>query len=154
MQSGRTYDSSPPDPDGVPAARHARYLAEAFHLLWRQGVDTITWFQIRDQLPQPSYAATNQSGVYFADGRPKPAQRAFRFPFAAARAGRGTLRIWGRAPAAGSVRIQRRTASGWRTVRSVTVRRHGTFALRIPRGEAPDRLRATVGAERSLTWTD
>ena len=90
-----SYDSSPPDPHGVPAARHARYLEEALYLLWRQGVDPITWFQIRDQLPVPSYAATNQSGVYFADGRaearparvPLPVRRRARRPRVAARLG-------------------------------------------------------------------
>ena len=81
-----SYDSSPPDPQGVPAASHARFLEQAFYLLWKQGVDTITWFQIRDQLPDPSYAATVQSGIYFADGRAKRAQRAFRFPLVAERA--------------------------------------------------------------------
>jgi len=30
---------------------------------------------VRDQLPEPSYATTLQSGVYLVDGRPKPAQR-------------------------------------------------------------------------------
>jgi hypothetical protein len=146
-----SYDSSPPDPEGVPVARHARYLEEAFYLLWRQGVDTITWFQIRDQLPQPSYAASNQSGIYFADGRAKPAQRAFRFPLVAERAGRTTLRVWGRAPIAGSVRIERRAGSGWRLVRAVRAARHGTFLVRIAaRGRMT--LRARVGAETSLAW--
>jgi len=126
-----SYDSSPPDPRGIPIARHARYLEEALFLLWRQGVDTITWFQIRDQLPQPSFAATNQSGVYFADGRPKPAQRAFAFPLVAERAGRGALRVWGRAPVAGRVRIERHTGSGWRLARSLRVAKHGTFLVRI-----------------------
>jgi hypothetical protein len=146
-----SYDSSPPDPDGVPAARHARYLEQAFYLLWRQGVDTITWFQIRDQLPQPSYAATNQSGVYLADGRPKPAQRAFRFPLVAERTGRASVRVWGRAPVAGSVSIERHLASGWRRVRTVRVRAHGTFLVRIAaRGRTS--LRARTGDETSLTW--
>jgi hypothetical protein len=146
-----SYDSSPPDPDGVPAEQHARYLEEAFYLLWRQGVDTITWFQIRDQLPLPSYAATNQSGVYFDDGRPKPAQRAFRFPLVAERAGRDSLRVWGRAPLAGSVRIERRTASGWGLVRTLRASAHGTFLVRIAaRGRTS--LRARDGTETSLTW--
>jgi hypothetical protein len=135
----------------VPVARHARYLEQAFYLLWLQGVDTITWFQIRDQPPQPSYAASNQSGVYFADGRPKPAQRAFRFPFVAERAGRAALRVWGRAPLAGSLRIERRTASGWRLARTVRVPRHGTFFVRIAaRGRTS--LRARVDGETSLVW--
>jgi hypothetical protein len=145
-----SYDSRPPDPDGVPAALHARYLEEAFYLLWRQGVSTITWYQVRDQLPGASFASTSQSGVYFADGRPKIAQRAFRFPFVAERANRRSLRVWGRSPVAGSVRIERRTAGGWRLVRRVRVRRHGTFHVRIA-GRRPT-LRARVGGERSLTW--
>jgi hypothetical protein len=145
-----SYDSSPPDPDGVPAALHARYLEEAFYLLWRQGVDTITWFQIRDQLPQPSYAATSQSGIYFADGRPKPAQRAFRFPLVAERAGRRSLRVWGRAPVAGLLRIERRTATRWQLVRKVAVKRHATFLVRIAGGRPA--LRARVGNDVSLIW--
>ncbi len=146
-----SYDSSPPDPQGVPVAQHARYLEQAFYLLWKQGVDTITWFQIRDQLPQPSYAATNQSGVYFADGRAKPAQRAFAFPLVAERASRAALRVWGRAPVAGSVRIERRVGARWRLVRAVRATRHGTFLVRIAARERTS-LRARIGAKTSLTW--
>jgi hypothetical protein len=146
-----SYDSSPPDPQGVPLAKHARYLEQAFYLLWRQGVDTITWFQIHDQPPQPSYAASNQSGVYFADGRPKPAQTAFRFPLVAERAGRTALRVWGRSPVAGTLRIERRAGSAWKLVKLVHARRHGTFLVRIT---APGRttLRARVGGQTSLSW--
>jgi len=146
-----SYDSSPPDPRGVPAALHARYLEESLYLLWRQGVATVTWFQIRDQLPVPSYAATSQSGVYLADGRAKPAQRAFRFPFVAERVDRRTLRVWGRTPIAGSVRIERHAAGGWRLVRTVQAKTHGTFLLRL-RARGTASLRGRVGAETSLTW--
>ena len=147
-----SYDSSPPDPDGVPAATHARWLQEAFFLLWRQGVDTITWFQVRDQLPAPSFAASNQSGVYFADGRAKPAARAFRFPLVAERATRTSHRVWGRSPLAGRLRIQRRSGTRWRTVRTVQAKRGGTFLLRVGRISAGERLRARVGKETSLSW--
>jgi hypothetical protein len=146
-----SYDSSPPDPFGVPIARHARFLEQAFYLLWKQGVDTITWFQIRDQLPQPSYAASVQSGIYYADGNPKPAQRAFRFPLVAERAGRARLRVWGRAPVAGSVRIERRAGTTWRFVRSVRATRHGTFLVAIPVRRKTS-VRARVGGETSLAW--
>lgn len=147
-----SYDSSPPDPQGVPAALHARYLEQAFYLLWRQGVDTITWFQIHDQLPVPSYAATLQSGVYYADGRPKLAQQAFRFPLVAERAGRGSLRVWGRAPVAGTLRIERRAGSGgWALVRTMRASAHGTFLLRIATRRKLS-LRARVAAETSLAW--
>jgi hypothetical protein len=146
-----SYDSSPPDPQGVPAAQHARYLEQAFYLLWKQGVDTITWFQVRDQLPNPSYAASSQSGIYFADGRAKVAQRAFRFPLVAERASRASLRVWGRAPVAGSVRIERRTGSSWRLARTVRATRHGTFDVRIAaRGRTS--VRARAGGETSLAW--
>jgi len=36
-----SYDSSPPDPDGVPAARHARWVAETLYLSWRQGASAV-----------------------------------------------------------------------------------------------------------------
>ena len=146
-----SYDSSPPDPQGVPAARHARFLEQSFYLLWKQGVDTITWFQIRDQLPNPSYAASSQSGIYLADGRAKRARRAFRFPLVAERASRSTLRVWGRAPVAGSVRIERRSGSRWRLVRKVRATRHGTFRIRISTRSRMS-LRARVGRETSLRW--
>jgi hypothetical protein len=147
-----SYDSKPPDPDGVPSATHARWLEEALYLLWRQGVDTITWFQIRDQAPQPSYAATNQSGVYRRDGRAKPAARAFRFPLVAERAGPATHRVWGRSPQAGTVRIERRSRSRWQVVRRVRVTRGGTFLLRVARKTAGERLRAKIGSNTSRVW--
>ena len=146
-----SYDSAPPDPRGVPLATHARYLQESLYLLWRQGVDTITWFQIRDQAPEPSFGSTIQSGVHFRDGRPKPALRAFRFPLVAERAGRSSLRVWGRAPVAGTVRIERRAGSGWRTVRTLRSRARATYLIRIPR-RAGMTLRARVGGETSLPW--
>jgi hypothetical protein len=147
-----SYDSRPPDPDGVPIGRHAAFLQEAFYRLWRQGVDTIAWYLIRDAAPRPSYGATNQSGTFFRDGRPKPAARAFRFPFFAERASRRTLRVWGRSPLAGTVRVQRLTGDDWRTVRSVAVRARETFLVRVSSVGRGDQLRASIGAERSLSW--
>ena len=73
-----SYDSRPPDPNGVPEAKHARWLQETLYLLWRQGVSEIIWFQVRDQLPEPSYEASNQSGVFLRDGRAKLAATATR----------------------------------------------------------------------------
>jgi len=145
------YDSSPPDPDGVPLARQARFLQESFYLLWRQGVDTIMWFLVRDTLPRPSFAVTRQSGVFFRDGRRKPAATAFRFPLVAQRAGRNAVRVWGRSPLAGTVTIERRSGSRWRAAKALRVRRRGVFTARIPAGAARS-FRARVGAERSLVW--
>jgi hypothetical protein len=148
-----SYDSKPPDPDGVAQATHARWLQEAFYLLWRQGVHTITWLHIRDQLPVPSFAASNQSGVFLNDGQPKLAAQAFRFPLVAERVGRTRLlRVWGRSPVAGRLEIERGVGDRWQAVRTITVRRGGTYFVRIARRTSRDRLRARVGADTSLTW--
>jgi hypothetical protein len=146
-----SYDSRPPDPDGVPEPKHARYLAEALYELWRQGVDTILWFQVRDQRPDPSYAATSQSGVYFADGTPKPARRAFHFPFVARPAGGGKGLVWGRAPVSGRLKIEVRGRSGWRVVHTLRVNARSTFLSHFEqRSSGAVRMRARVGNETSV----
>jgi hypothetical protein len=148
-----SYDSSPPDPDGVAIAEHARFVAQTLYVLWREHVDTITWFQIRDQAPEPDYAGTNQSGIYYRDGREKPAQRAFRFPFVAERAGRGAVRVWGRSPVAGTIVIERRTRAGWRALRTVRAARHGTFQVRVRVGARTMlRARNASNGETSMSW--
>ena len=141
-----SYDSSPPDPFGVPVAPHARFLEQAFYLLWKQGVDTITWFQIRDQLPNPSYAASVQSG-HLLRRRAREAGAA-RVPLPARRRARGraALRVWGRAPVAGVVRIERRAGSSWRLV----AHRARGAARHVPRPDRdaqPDE-RARAGRQR------
>ena len=143
-----SYDSSPPDPDGVPATRHAGYLAQTLAILARAGVDTVIWFQVRDQAPDPSFAATNQSGIYLRDGTPKLAQRAFRFPFYAGKSKRRTA-VWGRAFADGSVRIERRGNTGWRAVKTLSVKAGQTFETTIP---GTGTVRAQLGGFTSLTW--
>jgi cytochrome c5 len=137
-----SYDSKPPDPDGVPTQTQARWLEHAFELLWRGGVDTITWLQVRDQAPVPSYAATNQSGVFLRDGTAKPSATAFRFPFVA-----GGNQVWTRAPLAGTLEIQR----NGRTVKSLTVRAGQVLLLKLrtPPGSG---LRGVIGGLHSLSW--
>jgi hypothetical protein len=146
-----SWDSSPPDPDGVPEDTRVRWLQDGLFVLWSAGVDTISWFLIRDQAPVPSYGATYQSGLYLRDGTAKPAQRAYRFPFTLVAKGANTARAWCRSPEAGSLRIQRRTASGWVTVatRDVSVGEVFSERIRIVRGQE---ARATVGNSASLPW--
>jgi hypothetical protein len=137
-----SWDSSPPDPDGVPVRRHARWLADAFHILWRQGVETIVWFQIRDQAPKPDYPSTNQSGLYLHSGKPKLAQRAFSFPLTCSRAGAG-VRVWMRAPRSGRVAIERRG----KVLRRVPVPRSRIVRAAVP-GTGP--VRAVLAGHASL----
>jgi hypothetical protein len=147
-----SWDSSPPDPDGVPAQKQARWLEESMYVLWRSGVDTVIWFLARDQLPVPSFGATYQSGVFLNDGTPKPSATAFRFPFVADPLGHGRVRLWGKAPAAGRVLVQRRSGARWITIARFSASSAGrvfTKSIRVPRGA---KLRAREGGATSLTW--
>jgi hypothetical protein len=83
------WDTSPPDPKGVPEKLHARWVAEVLYRMWDQGVSLVTWFLIRDQ---PFTSTTPfQAGLYFRGSNgmtsdtPKLALTAFRFPFVAFR---------------------------------------------------------------------
>ena len=154
-----SYDSRPPDPGGVPAAEQARWLEEAFYLFWAQGVDTVSWYLIRDQPPVPSYASSYQSGVYLRDGRAKPAADAFRFPFVVEPAGAGragAVVAWGKAPVAGVVAIEVRRGARWVVLARTPVAAGGVFYRRLgPAGRGRGlALRAEVGGEASLIWQE
>jgi len=145
-----SWDTRPPDPFGVPAQRHARWMSEAFELFWRQGVDTIAWFLLRDQAGPP-FDTTYQSGLFTRGGAAKPAARAFRFPFTARRRG-ARVSVWARVPANGVLRVQRRVGGSWRTVATRPVRSGAvtTLSLRVPRAT---RIRGRVGDVISTSWT-
>lgn len=147
------WDSSPADPEGVPAGRHARWLQHALYVLWRSGVDTVIWLLARDQAPVPSFADTYQSGIFLRDGEPKLAAASFAFPFVGLPASKGRARLWGKAPAAGLVTIQRRSGSGWRTLTRVRPRGMTHLFEKTVRVARGSRLRARSGSRRSLTWT-
>ena len=139
-----SWDSRPPDPNGVPARRHARWLSDAFFVLWKQGVDTVLWFRTGDEPKGESYATTNQSGVYFADGRPKPALRAFLLPFSCEPAGTGT-RVWLRAPSAGPVAVLDGSGARVKTLRP------GGDRIAVARVAGRGAFSARAGALRSVT---
>ncbi len=141
-----SYDSSPPDPNGVPAARHARWLETALHLLWKQGVSAVLWFQIRDQAPVPSYAATNQSGVFLRDGTAKLAATAFGFPFVTERVRGGLVRVWAVAPTLGTLSVEN-AAGRVVATRPVPANRVVSFVVR---GTGRGAVRGRVGARASL----
>jgi hypothetical protein len=91
------YQTHPPDPLGVSPATQARYLNQAEYLAYRsRSVRTLAQFLLYDD--GPPFALTFQSGLEYADGTPKPAQAAYRFPLflpsPAVRRG-GRLHVWG-----------------------------------------------------------
>jgi hypothetical protein len=152
-----SWDTSPPDPKGVPARTHARWVAEALYRMWSSGVSLVTWYQLRDDPFTPqSYI---QSGLYFrgATGeldRPKPALRAFRFPFVALPE-RGTTVTWGRTPKSqpGRVLLHVEAGSRWLPLVVLRANRYGIFGRRltVARGRS---VRATYvpTGERSLPF--
>jgi hypothetical protein len=146
-----SYDSRPPDPQGVPVLEQAHWLEQALAELWREGAAVILWNQVGDQAPIPSYAATSQSGVYYLDGRAKPALTAFRLPLVAWRTGRSTLEVWGRVPVSGRVVVQERIGSAWKPVRTLRVRAGATFDTQLTAAGAVD-LRGVIGGQTSLAW--
>jgi hypothetical protein len=137
-----SWDSNPPDPNGVPEATRIAWLQDTFYSLWRQGADTICWFLLKDQPPTPSYDATYQSGLYLEDGTAKAAVPAFRLPIVIRRSG-GRRTIWGHAPASARVSIERKSGSTWRAIATFKPR-GGVYQGRVkaPRGAM---LRARQG---------
>jgi hypothetical protein len=147
-----SWDSSPPDPHGVPIAEHARWLEQALYVLWRQGVDTVLWLQIVDSPPVPNYASTYQAGLFYLDGAPKPAATAFRFPFVTNRVDRGHILAWGRSPVAGRLMIEQLHAGRWRVIARLSVAVKRVFLKTVAvRGQAV--LRAQIAGQTSLTWS-
>lgn len=146
------WESRPPDSTaGVPQRRHARWIALALYLIWKQGATAAINLQAGDSLSAERRDEPYQAGVYFSDGRPKRALRAFRFPFVTERRSRKRLRAWGKSPLAGRVRIQRLRGARWKTLESERVKAGETFKARLRfRGGA--RMRAKVRNEKSLTW--
>jgi hypothetical protein len=145
------WSSHPPNPQGVPVLQDARWYEQAFHVLWRQGVDTILPLEIGDPSHVPNYALVFESGLYYRDGHPKPIAQAFRFPFVAERLRRGVVRVWGRAPQTGRLEIELRRGRRWIVIKQLSVEAWQVFLATLP-VVAPADLRALLGKEASLTW--
>jgi len=98
-----SWDVNPPDPGGISRALQARWLAQSLYLMQRAGVRAAFWYELRDNsdpLVVPTLSA--QAGLYspgptLAQDQPRPALRAFRFPFVALPRKRGVY-VWGRTP--------------------------------------------------------
>jgi hypothetical protein len=136
-----SWDSSPPDPKGVPLRLQQRWVAEALYRAWLAGIKVFTWYSLRDD---PIQSSPQQAGLYFdcpqgiACDTPKPMARAFRFPFVAYRTSGHKALLWGRTPtgAPGAVQIQWRQRQTWRSLTTLRTDGDGIFtAIRaLPAG--------------------
>jgi hypothetical protein len=157
-----SWDSNPPDPHGVPAGLHARWVAEALYRMWRSGVSLVTWLQLRDDAPngRPDNVVF-QSGLYLRcnDGiqcdSPKLALTAFRFPFVAFRS-KGRVKLWGRTPDSRRHRVivEQATRRGWKRLAGLRSSRAGIFARHVrTRRRGALRARVVNGGATSLAFS-
>jgi hypothetical protein len=147
-----SWDSSPPNPNGVPVQQQARWYEQAMYVLWREGVDAVLWLQIVDDPPIPNYGTTSQGGLFYLDGSPKPSATAVSFPFVTSRINSSHVWVWGRAPTAGVLTVEVQLAGQWVVVRRLKVRTHQVFLTKLTLGGAAV-LQAQVGGQTSLTWS-
>jgi hypothetical protein len=130
------YQTNPPDPfSGISLRRQSRWLQDAAYLVWRTPrIRALNQFRLTDgRLSGRGLSAFRefQSGLLFANRRPKPAFRSFADPFVIAGS-----RFWGQARPGGAhtVTIQHRSGRGaFRAVRRVTTDGAGYFSVRLAR---------------------
>jgi Cellulase (glycosyl hydrolase family 5) len=142
-----SWDTKPPDDEAVPIKLHARWTAEALYRTWALGIEALIWLQLRDYPAGEFY----QSGFYryrnstTQMGNRKLSFQAFRFPFVAY-ARNGRIKVWGRTPdsSAHSVKIERKTSSGWRVVKTVSASGAGIFTKRWSSGDRDGKYRARL----------
>jgi hypothetical protein len=71
------WETNPPDEThGVAPETQAAYLTQSLQSLREQGVSNVTWVTLVDQ-PLDGGPGSLQSGLYYADGTPKPSLEAF-----------------------------------------------------------------------------
>jgi hypothetical protein len=129
----------------------ARWIEQSLYLFWKAGASLAINFQIADGPDRPDVHAGFQSGIYFADGRPKPSLTAFKFPFVTERTATKSLNAWGKAPASGKLLIQRQQGARWITVKRLKVAKGAVFTSKLTLA-GKQSLRATVAGQQSLVW--
>ena len=130
------YQTNPPDrDDGITLGHQAAWLQLAAYRAWRDPrIRSLTLYEWEDEPtyernPGGSPFAGWQSGLRFADGRPKPALRGVRVPFVV---DRDRERVWGqvRPGAAHTVTLQRRRGAGWSAIGGpIATDTHGAFLM-------------------------
>ena len=148
------WQTNPPDrAEGVSYATHARWLAQAFYLLWTEGASKVILLQLADSeyTPGESSLQSYQTGVYTYDGKRKPSADAVAFPFVTDRKSKGKLLAWGKAPASGRLTIEARVEKRWKKVAGFGVKEGQVFTQNL-RLKGKQELRARVGKEKSVVW--
>ena len=145
------WQTKPPDPQGVPVRQHALWLEEALYSLWRQGAPVVMGLQLVDGFGGNGDGGI-QTGLFFADGRKKPAFQAWRFPFVLDRLRGPAVKVWTIPPRNGRLQIQRKVGKNWRTI-ARAAGRDGKILQRTLRIPGSVTLRGVVGGEKSLAFS-
>lgn len=147
------YESKPPDKKGLPLKKHAKAMVKSLKVLSKKGAQAVIFLQLRDSPYDPKSPSLIgfQTGIYFHNEKPKPAAKAIRFPFSAKRRSGRTVKVWGKAPAAGKVRIERKRGSRWKPLRTVRANSSGLFESKVRTGGGA-KLRASYGGRESFRW--
>ncbi|MGH2944042.1 MAG: hypothetical protein ACRDLN_14845 [Solirubrobacteraceae bacterium] len=127
--------STPDTQSGVSLAKQLEYRAISERIAWSNPrVAAFSQYLLRDSDPTgPREYGGFESGLRFADGRPKPSLPAFRLPLAVRRTG-SKVSIWGLVrPATGAttatITYAGRGSSSFRTLREVRTDSRGYFQL-------------------------
>jgi hypothetical protein len=139
--------------DGIAGLKdHGLWIEEALYLFWKAGVDTAVYYTLQDSPFDPDDpGATLQAGLFNVDGDPKPAAQGFTFPFVTERSSKRKVKAWGKAPASGKLKIERKSGNGWSKIDSVNVKAGKVFTANLS-FKGKEKLRATVAGQESLTW--
>jgi hypothetical protein len=139
------FQTAPPDRlAGVSLEQQARYLQQSAYLLWRRPrVRNLTHYQWEDEIakregPKSGYGGW-QSGLFFYDGRPKPAAGVFAAPFVY---DRRRTQLWGqvRPGLQQQVFLQERDAGAtiWKAVEQITTDASGYWTSDYPVDQRAD----------------
>jgi hypothetical protein len=128
----------------------ATWTQIALFMLWRQGVDAVIWWNLRDRAESVFMGRSGlfERGDSIEADRAKPAYTAFRFPLVFIRSG-GGVKVWGRAPAPGTVAIEKEVPGGFEQIASVSVGAERVFQVSAP-DPGSARLRLRQGSDTSL----
>jgi hypothetical protein len=145
------WETNPPDKQlGVKLQKHARYVSEALHSLWKQGAGAVIWLQVIDTPVEADGVGGYQTGLLTADGAEKPAFQAFRFPFVVERKSKRKATVWTISPTSGTVQIQEKGKKGFRTIAKVGARQ-GVPVQEQVKVSRNATLRGLIGGEASRT---
>jgi hypothetical protein len=134
------YQTAPPDPTQIVSlVDQARWLPEAEQIARRQrSLRSVAQFLVRDLPERPGRGLRQrwgdyQSGLRFADGRPKPAHSSFSLGLVARRDGARRVRFWGLVrPGSGNrparISVLEREDE-WRQIARLRTSTNGTFEI-------------------------